>query len=131
MPFLGRAFRSFDSAALDYSLSLISHISWAPGRVAASNLLDPSMHYLSLRNRTWIKLACFAVVSFSGFGYAFLINQFSFYKIVERKTSMMHCSKRRNTHYWQHHLRYSWVVNSVLLPLAIGLLCSYLAHWMK
>lgn len=51
--------------------------------------------------------------------------------LEERKTSMMHCSKRRGLRYRQHHLIYSWIVNTILLPLAIGLLCSYLAHWVR
>jgi len=32
---------------------------------------------------------------------------------------------------WYDHVKHSWWVNTILIPLAISLICAYCAHWLR
>ncbi len=32
---------------------------------------------------------------------------------------------------WRDHVKQSWLVNAVLIPLAISFICAYCMHWIR
>ncbi len=32
---------------------------------------------------------------------------------------------------WYHRIQQSWIVNAIVIPMAISLICNVILHWMR